>query len=149
MSQMPLTLYYVDDDPIERARVEKMAHMLVNPVIVCSNGADLLAHIDTIKHDQTGAVIMVDAMMNAATGATIINQLRSVAEAAEYAGVLNDMPMLLVTGPKSDEVIQKAADEGADAYIVKPITIDSLMNALRVVGDYRARIFDMRGHAED
>lgn len=138
----PLKLFYVDDDVAARERVHEMGSLLLNPVIVCGSSQELLDRLDELRHEPLYAVILVDGLMNRFATTGIIEKLRR----GDH-GNLSDVPMIIVTGSKDDASIKRAADEGADAYIVKPFTLDSVMKALREVGDYRAHILDMRGQA--
>lgn len=139
MTQVPLSLYYVDDDPGDLKALAELAKRLRNPITLCRTPSCLYEKFDSIAGtEKVQGVILVDMMLENASGAELIRELRR-----KYSN-LDLVPMIIVTGSRDPASMKLAEMRGADAYIIKPISLDSLMVALSVIGDYKLEIVDLR-----
>ncbi|HKQ10568.1 MAG TPA: response regulator, partial [Rhizomicrobium sp.] len=77
-------------------------------------------------------VIFCDWQMYPIDGLTILRRLRQ-----QHQSQLAYVPFVMVTGHNANEDVTLALGEGADSYVVKPFSAETLMNHLIkvIVGD--------------
>lgn len=139
MNQVPLSLYYVDDDPADLKTMSDIAKRLRNPITLCRDARGLHERFDGLAETETvQGVILVDMLLENTSGAEVIKELRR-----RYSK-LALVPMIIVTGSRDPASMRMAEQSGADAYIIKPMSLDSLMVALDAIGDYKLEIVDLR-----
>jgi len=122
MKQLRIVL--AEDDPITRLDIKEMleeeGHIIVGE---CGDGQSAVNFSQALKPD----LVIMDVKMPGLDG-------------IEAAKMLNDektAPVLLLTAYSSSEVINRAAATGVLAYLVKPVTKNSLIPACHIaVGRY-------------
>jgi len=133
----------VDDSGVMRKMVMKA---LTDSKLVDFNfteavdGRDALSKFDPKVID----IAFVDWNMPNMTGIEFVREIRSL-----YGSGVGSVPMVMVTSEKTMGKIQEALDEaGADAFIVKPFTVEELQQKLKKTIE-RAAIVRMRREAAD
>ena len=58
---------------------------------------------------------------------------------------LRRIPVIVLTTSNAEEDIFRTYDLGVSSFIVKPVTFDSLVNIMRVLGTYWLDIVDIAG----
>jgi len=104
-------LFVVDDDEITRAALQFMLHD-DNEAHEIPDIADALRKSENMKPD----VILLGAGLVRQYGIEVLNLLKT-----RIPGV----KLLLVVGSNSDAWVKECRDNGADAVLVKPITVEA------------------------
>ena len=117
MPQMRVVL--VENDPITRANVREMlAEEDIITIGECGDGMSAVSMIKSLRPD----LVIMDIKM-------------PVLDGIEAASILNKekiAPILLLTAYSQSELIEKAKNAGVLAYIVKPVTKQSLIPACMI-----------------
>lgn len=134
MAQMRVVL--VENDPITRMDIKEM---LTEEGIVtvgeCGDGASAVSMIRMLKPD----LVIMDIKM-------------PVLDGIEAARILNEekvAPILLLTAYSQHELIEKAKDAGVLAYIVKPVTKQSLIPACMIAHSRYQEFNDLRSEIDN
>lgn len=105
-----------DDHDLMRKTVAKTLRKLgFSEVIECFNGKDAKIAIETGNID----LIVCDIELNFLSGFEILDFVRSLETGS-------DIPFIVVSGAADKDDIVKAADKGAEDYIVKPFQAEEL-----------------------
>jgi CheY-like chemotaxis protein len=78
----------------------------------------------TFLKDQTPSIVFLDLNMPGVTGFDVLGFVKREPHLAK-------VPVIVVTSDDQPESAERAKDAGADAYIVKPINLDVLEEALK------------------
>lgn len=122
-------ILYVEDDQtlamLYGLRLEQEGFEVVH----CDDGESAIKAAQSVVPD----LVLVDLMMPAVDGFTVIGALRGAAGGPPPA---NHPKIVVLSALSQPEDIQKARDLGADEYLVKSqVTIDEIMqNIRRVLG---------------
>jgi len=120
------SILVVDDDAVSRHVVEQALHEAgLNPVMM-SSGAQALAWLEA----HTPTVVLLDLMMPAPNGFTVLERIRQNARLA-------DTPVVVLTGLDTDLEISRVFACGADDYVHKPFRPAELVARIR--GQVRVR----------
>ena len=121
-----ISILVVDDDAVSRHVVEQALHEAgLNP-IVTSSGAQALEWLET----HTPTVVLLDLMMPAPDGFTVLERIRQNPRLA-------DTPVVVLTGLDADHEIARVFAAGADDYVHKPFRPAELVARIR--GQMRVR----------
>lgn len=107
----------VEDDAAGRDFLGMVLGELFKRVIFALNGLDGLAKFRENKID----LVITDQVMPLMTGLDMIKEIRSEN---------HRMPIILMTGYAETETLAAAVNAGVTRFISKPLTIDSLLNAV-------------------
>lgn len=121
MSQTePIRVMIVDDQPVVRSGLGAFLsiHEDLELVGEASDGARALALCNKIKPD----VILMDLIMPNMDGAEATTRIREA---------FPTIQVLVLTSFKEDELVQKALEAGAIGYLLKNISSDELVKAIR------------------
>ena len=111
-----LTIMIVDDhDPIRKGIKRVVAAMGFTEIIECFDGDEALKILNKRPID----LMILDLYMRHYSGFDVLEHIRNRAIAA-------DIPVIVVTGEASKEEIVKAADMGAEDYLLKPFQANDL-----------------------
>ena len=135
----PLSIIYVDDDPEDRRVVRDQVErrMRRNPFIYLSRGEELLERLVSGQIVNPG-IILVDLVLPGMSGYQLVQALRNDHK------YLDRTAILIVTGTDTSTSRETAREVGADAYLPKPITLLSLMDALARLEHYDLELRDRR-----
>jgi CheY-like chemotaxis protein len=122
----PISIAYVEDSPHDVRALRGLLKdwHVVNPLEVFETGDALLRSLRA-GVISPGIVLVDMALPGGFDGLDIIRLLRK-----DHASTLPNVPLVMVTGTDDENAIQLARMAGADAYIVKPVGIPSLMRAI-------------------
>jgi len=114
------TVLVVDDEEIMRNALKRVLEGENFNVLLAEDGYALSHFLETTLLD----VILLDINLPWVTGFELVHLIKS-------HSVLKDVPVIMLSGKKSTEDIQKAMALGANDFIAKPFDVDFLLNAIR------------------
>lgn len=128
---MPYTVLIVDDSPVMRTfirRVLGLSGFEVRACLEAGNGEEALALLDTGDVD----VILTDINMPVMNGEQLLEKLSS-------NEVWKNIPALVVSTDATKERILRMLSLGAEGYVSKPFSPETLREELeRILGDRHA-----------
>ena len=80
----------------------------------------------TVLQDRTPSIVFLDLNMPGVTGFDVLGFVKREPRLA-------NVPVIVVTSDDQPESAQRAKDAGADAYIVKPVNLDVLEEAIKAL----------------
>lgn len=110
----------VDDEPNFVKTVEFFLKAKDYQVTVATDGQEALEKVEMFKPD----LILLDIMMPKMDGIEVCQKLKSSEDTFS-------IPVLMVTAKSQREDIIKAAQSGANSYIVKPFNLLDLVNKIQ------------------
>ena len=117
-----LSILVIDDSQFVRKLVEEVLRSFgVGRVISAESADEGFAQIE--RHSPH--VIICDWQMYPVDGITFLRRLRQ-----DPAGRYRSVPFIMLTGQSGNDDVSAAIREGADSYIVKPVSAQTLMNHL-------------------
>jgi len=129
-----------EDNPndVELTLEALAAHNLANRVTVARDGVEALAYLrreDAFAGRDGGdpAVVLLDIKMPRKDGIEVLREIRG-----DHA--LSRLPVVILTSSKEEQDIITAYDLGVNAYVVKPVSFDDFMHAVRQLGVFWALI---------
>jgi CheY-like chemotaxis protein len=143
-SEMPRTfapIIYVEDSPEDRKRFrDEIAVHLSNRVDYVSSAEDLLERLGSWSQEQLERppILLVDLVLPGMSGYQLVSTIRQDYKHLDMA------PLIIVTGDYNPTTKSTAKAVGADWFIGKPITVFTLIDALKHVGKYELGIIDRR-----
>jgi len=131
------TLLLVEDDPNDvmlfRRAMEKSN--MANPLQLAQDGEIAVAYLSGqgIYADRNSypfpAIMLLDLKLPRKSGLEVLEWLR------EQPGI-NRLPVVVMTSSKESGDVGRAYDLGANSYLVKPVSFDTLLEMVKVLGMY-------------
>ena len=118
----------VDDSSFIR---EYLRHLLSRMDIVCEEAVDGSDALTVLAAKETFDLILLDVNMPGMNGLECVKALRE-------ARLGPEMKVMMVTTEADHSFITKALDNGADEFLMKPFTAQSLREKLALLGFERA-----------
>jgi diguanylate cyclase (GGDEF)-like protein len=112
-------LYVEDEDDIRNEVVESIS-FLVGEIIVATNGAEGLEKYN--QHNDKIDLIISDILMPKLNGIEMIKKIRAID---------HNIPIILTTAFSDTEYLREAIELSVDSYVLKPIDIEELYNAIQ------------------
>lgn len=119
-----MKILVVDDSGLIRRAIGKVANDLGYKFLEASNGAECLVQLR--KHESDIILIILDWNMPVMDGYEVLCKIRS-------ENKYSHIPILMATADGVEEDVVKAIKAGADSYLVKPFTPDSLSERIQAV----------------
>jgi CheY-like chemotaxis protein len=88
------------------------------------NGKKVIEYLDDLPHDQLPCLIILDYNMPALNGAEILQEIKNQ---EKYAGI----PKIIWSTSPSDMYRTKCMEAGADDYVIKPSSVNELLETVR------------------
>jgi two-component system chemotaxis response regulator CheY len=117
---VPRSVLVVDDSPTIRGFARLLLRSLDVKVVEAEDGAKGLA----AARADAPALVLADVNMPVMDGLALTRELRK-------DRALKDIPILLLSGEKSEELQQKGRDAGANELLTKPLQAAELQAAVR------------------
>ena len=120
------TAWYVDDDQEMIQAISLMMQLLdfeVKPFITARSAAKALG-------DDRPDLLVLDINMPEVNGIDLLEYIR-------LRECFNHLPVVMLSSEHTDARVDEALDKGADAYMMKPITLDELEDAINIAFDKR------------
>jgi PAS domain S-box-containing protein len=127
----PATLLYVEDNLANLALIETV--LTVRPEITVVPALQGQLGIELATEHQPD-VILLDLHLPDMSGVEVLRRLRAQERT-------RDIPVIIVSADATPDIMQRLQDEGANAYLTKPIDVDELLSAI-------ARSLDQRPESE-
>ncbi|MDQ1522026.1 MAG: two-component system, chemotaxis family, chemotaxis protein CheY [Actinomycetota bacterium] len=113
----------VDDSKAMRSILVRMLKSCgYDDVFEATNGVDAFR---AIRDNGSPDVVLVDWNMPEMTGIDFIRRVRG-------SGMLDEASVVMVTSETAIEKIAEALESGADEYLMKPFTIEALLEKLEL-----------------
>jgi CheY-like chemotaxis protein len=119
----PLTAVVVEDDPALAKFTQTLLKLSGFEVRNAHNRAEV---VEMIRRRPIADLILLDVMLPDVDGFEILARVRQ-------HPVLQNVPVIMLTGKATREAVLKGIAGGADGYITKPFEPESLLRAVRTV----------------
>jgi len=142
----PITILMADDDPDDRflAREALSEARLANDLYFVKDGEELLEYLrgvgryaDPDDRPRPG-LILLDLNMPRMDGREALVEIK-----ADPA--LRSIPIVVLTTSEAEEDILRSYNLGANAYITKPVTFESLVSIMKALGRFWFEIVELPG----
>lgn len=143
-SKRPITILIADDDPEDRmlAAEALKESRLANDIRFVEDGEELVDYL-TYRGRFTNpddaprpGVILLDLNMPRKDGREALREIKANSE-------LRRIPIIVLTTSKAEIDIYRSYDLGVNSFIVKPVTFDSLVEVMQVIGKYWFEIVEI------
>lgn len=114
----------VDDSRTTRMIIRKLLTGIGYEVAEASQGQEALTHLDT---EGTVDVVLIDWNMPVMNGLDLVVAIRS-------DRTMDDVRLVMVTSETEIDYVSRALAAGANEYVMKPFTADSLKEKLALLG---------------
>jgi len=143
-SKRPITILIADDDPEDRmlAAEALKESRLANDVRFVEDGEELVDYLTyrgrfaNPDDAPRPGVILLDLNMPRKDGREALREIKANAE-------LRRIPIIVLTTSKAEIDIYRSYDLGVNSFIVKPVTFDSLVEVMHVIGRYWFEIVEI------
>ncbi|WP_432812633.1 response regulator [Pantanalinema sp. GBBB05] len=143
-SGKPITILMADDDEEDLllARSALEACRLANDLHCVRNGEELLDYLyrrgeyAELATSPRPGLILLDLNMPRKDGREALQEIKADPE-------LRHIPVVILTTSKAEEDIYRTYDLGANSYITKPVTFNSLVEVMQSLGRYWFEIVDL------
>jgi CheY-like chemotaxis protein len=138
----PVTILMADDDEDDRdlARLAMQEGRLANDLRFVHDGEELLDylhHRDRFAGDSPRpGLILLDLNMPRKDGREALKEIKADPE-------LRHIPVIILTTSKAEEDILRSYDLGANGFITKPVTLDGLIEVMKVIRRYWFEIVEL------
>lgn len=138
MSSKPFTLLLVDNNPADVSLMEEAICSWKSPCNVHSVGGgesalDFLYQRKGHENAPRPDLVFLDVGTLGMDGFDVL-------QVAKQDRALADIPIIVFAADRAPEQVQKAYDLHANAYIVKPLTLDEYLHVLDSTGEYWLKI---------
>ena len=139
-----ITILLADDDPDDRQMTQEALTecRLANELHVVEDGEELIDYLfrrnkyaHLVKEPLPG-LILLDLNMPRKDGREALKEIKANPD-------LRRIPIVVLTTSKAEEDILRTYDLGVNSYITKPVTFDSLVDTIKVLGRYWFEIVEL------
>ncbi|KAA6439825.1 response regulator [Dyadobacter flavalbus] len=130
-------IYIVDDSPDQHFLLYQILKQLPESYSVkfFEDGKILHRHLGTLsiqeQHDKFPKLIILDLHMPGMSGLQLLKLIKKPAvESHEH---LKDIPVVVMSSDTREDRIIKCYQEGADAYIIKPMEFDKVKSTMQSI----------------
>lgn len=107
-------------------------HNLANDVVVVRNGAEALDYLYrrgefSTRPEGNPAVVLLDLKMPKVDGMEVLRQIKTDEE-------MKVVPIVMLTSSREEKDLVKSYKLGANAYVVKPIDFQQVVEAIKQLG---------------
>ncbi len=140
----PITILLADDDPDDRQMTKEAfaeCH-LVNAVHFVEDGEQLMDYLlrrgnyASMAKDPLPGLILLDLNMPRKDGREALKEIKANPD-------LKRIPIVVLTTSKAEEDILRTYDLGVTSYVTKPVTLQSLVDTIKVLGKYGSEIVEL------
>lgn len=140
----PIVLLIADDDPEDRMLVKEALEesRLKNELKFVEDGEQLLDYLfhrgkfADKKNHPTPGLILLDLNMPRKDGREALMEIKKDPQ-------LKRIPIVILTTSEAEEDILRSYDLGVSSFITKPVTFDSLVDIMKVLGRYWFEIVEL------
>jgi len=132
-----VVILMADDDPDDRMLAKDAVEEaeLSNAVHFVEDGEELMDYLHRqggyTELDETPlpGLILLDLNMPRKDGREALREIKE-------SPLLRRIPIIILTTSKSEEDITRSYEMGANSFITKPMTFDSLVTLMKMIGQY-------------
>jgi CheY-like chemotaxis protein len=145
----PITLLLAEDDPDDRMLIRDALReaKLANELHTVTDGEELLDYLH--RRGRYGSelpaprpgLVLLDLNMPRKDGREALQEIKSDPE-------LRHIPVVVLTTSKAEEDILRSYDLGANSFITKPVTFQSLVEVMRTLEKYWFEIVELPREGE-
>ncbi len=121
---MSQKILVIDDSPLVLAMASDALKAAEYDVYTATNGIEANSYI--FSSNSRPDLIILDIMMPLLDG----NKKAKLLKEKDFS---KDIPIIFISSKSEDELIKLVAEAGADGYICKPFTPQSIVNSVRKV----------------
>ena len=140
----PIVILLADDDEDDRKMTADALRRskVANEFKTVGDGEELLDYLyHRGKHAPPATsprpgLVLLDLNMPRMGGREALREMKADPE-------LRSIPVVILTTSRTDEDIENTYDHGANSFIVKPVTFDGLVQAMKVVTEYWFQIVQL------
>jgi CheY-like chemotaxis protein len=123
---------------VELALAALEEHNLANDVVVARNGQEALDYLyrrgkASARSEGHPAVVLLDLKMPKVDGMEVLRQLKADEK-------MKTIPVVMLTSSREEQDLVKSYELGVNAYVVKPIDFQQLVEAVKQLGLFWAVI---------
>lgn len=142
----PITILMADDDSDDRMLVKEAfdESRLNNDIHFVEDGEQLLDYLfrrgkfEHLKGQPYPGLILLDLNMPKKDGREALAEIKAHAD-------FKRIPIVVLTTSRAEEDILRTYDLGANSFITKPVTFESLVHVVQVLGNYWVEIVELPG----
>ncbi|MCX7867815.1 response regulator [Limisphaera sp. VF-2] len=142
--ERPITILMADDDPDDRelTREAFRESRLANEFHTVEDGEELLDYLHrrgryaALNGAPLPGLILLDLNMPRKDGREALREIKSDPH-------LRRIPIVVLTTSKAEEDILRSYDLGVNSYVTKPVTFQSLVELVRVLGRYWFEVVEL------
>ena len=139
-----ITILMADDDPDDQmlTRDAFSECRLANDLHCVADGEELLEYLrrdgryTRLKGEPLPGLILLDLNMPRKDGREALKEIK-----ADPA--LRRIPIIVLTTSKAEEDILRSYDLGVNSYVTKPVTFESLVEMVKVLGRYWFEVVEL------
>ncbi len=139
-----ITILMADDDPDDRrlTRDAFAQNRLANELDTVEDGEELLDYLhrrgryENLKGKPLPGLILLDLNMPRKDGREALKEMKA-------DPVLRRIPIVVLTTSKAEEDILRSYDLGVNSYVTKPVTFKSLVELVKVLGQYWFEVVEL------
>ena len=140
----PIVILMADDDADDRllAKDALTECRLANDLHFVEDGEELMDYLQRrgkyaqISQSPRPGLILLDLNMPKKDGREALREIKTDPE-------LRKIPVVVLTTSKADTDIGRIYELGANSFISKPVTFDSLVNVMKIIGNYWFEIVEL------
>jgi CheY-like chemotaxis protein len=139
-----ITILLADDDPDDRQLTHDafMENRLANEFHAVEDGEELMDFLhrrgkyESLRGDALPGLILLDLNMPRKDGREALKEIKADAD-------LRRIPIVVLTTSKAEEDIVRTYDLGVNSYVTKPVTFKSLVELIKVLGNYWFEVVEL------
>jgi CheY-like chemotaxis protein len=140
----PITILVADDDTDDRVLIKEALeeNRLANDLHFVENGEELIDYLyhrgkyAGMKDSPRPGLILLDLNMPKKDGREALKEIKADSS-------LRQIPIVVLTTSKAEEDIYRSYDLGVNSFISKPVTFESLVDMMKVLGRYWFEIVEL------
>jgi CheY-like chemotaxis protein len=144
LSSKPITILMADDDEDDRilAKAALEECRLANDLHFVTDGEELMDYLcrrgsyQKLSDAPRPGLILLDLNMPRKDGREALREIKAHQD-------LRHIPIVILTTSQAEEDIYRSYDLGANSYISKPVTFDSLVSVMKALGRYWFEIVEL------
>jgi CheY-like chemotaxis protein len=139
-----ITILLADDDPDDRQLTHDafMENRLANEFHAVEDGEELMDFLhrrgkyESLQGEPLPGLILLDLNMPRKDGREALKEIKADAD-------LRRIPIVVLTTSKAEEDIVRTYDLGVNSYVTKPVTFKSLVELIKVLGNYWFEVVEL------
>jgi CheY-like chemotaxis protein len=139
-----ISILLADDDPDDRqlTRDAFKENRLANELACVEDGEELMDYLHRcgryaqLKDAPLPGLILLDLNMPRKDGREALREIKA-------DPVLRRIPIVVLTTSKAEEDILRSYDLGVNSYVTKPVTFKSLVELIKVLGQYWFEVVEL------